>query len=177
MFSVDKVLVEYCSPTLAGLKTGSLISFEMKNPDLEMEVRRLNRSFKDKGLRLIPIIRKDRKALLYLYRPARLKEDLLLPEAGSILREKGYPVGNPDVCVSTLIQHLSGDEEFPHEVGLFLGYPPSDVKCFMADSRKGDNDRCRLLSSLGKAGFRIQQRGNCKGKMYGEAGKCLSTGL
>ena len=134
---LDKYLVDYCSPTLAGLKTGSLIPFEMKDPDLSMEVRRLNRSLKDKGIRLIPIKRKDRKALLYLYRPARLKEDLLSAEAGSILREKGYPVGNPDVCVSTLVRHLSGDEEFPHEVGLFLGYPPSDVKCFMADSRKG----------------------------------------
>ena len=137
MPSVDKVLIDYCSPTLAGLKTGSLIPFEMKDSDLAMEVRRLNRSFKDKGLRLIPIKRKDRKALLYLYRPARLREDLLSTEAGSILKDKGYPVGKPNVCVSTLIRHLAVDSEFPHEVGLFLGYPPSDVKCFMADSRKG----------------------------------------
>lgn len=137
MPSVDKVLVDYCSPTLAGLKTGSLIPFEMKEPDLAMEVRRLNRSFIDKGLRLISVKRKVGKTLLYLYRPARLREDLLSPEAGSILKDKGYPVGNPDVCVSTLIRHLSGDEEFPHEVGLFLGYPPSDVKSFISDSRRG----------------------------------------
>ena len=137
MSSMDKILVDYCSPTLAGLKTGSLIPFEMKDADMETEVRRLNRSFAEKGLRLIPVKRKDRKALLYLYRPARLREDLRSPEARKILKEKGYPVGNPDVCVSTLLRHLAGDGEFPHEVGLFLGYPPSDVKCFMADSRKG----------------------------------------
>lgn len=29
------------------------------------------------------------------------------------------------------------DDEFPHEVGLFLEYPPEDVQCFMKDTRCG----------------------------------------
>ena len=31
-----------------------------------------------------------------------------------------------------LIERLRGNE-FPHEIGLFLSYPPEDVKGFMAD--------------------------------------------
>ena len=58
----EEYLVWQAAPTLAGLKTGSLIPFEMKDADMETEVRRLNRSFAEKGLRLIPVKRKDRKA-------------------------------------------------------------------------------------------------------------------
>jgi hypothetical protein len=32
---------------------------------------------------------------------------------------------------------MTSDESFPHEVGLFLGYPPEDVKGFMEDARRG----------------------------------------
>ena len=30
-----------------------------------------------------------------------------------------------------LCKHVCTDEEFPHEIGLFLGYPPSDVQAFI----------------------------------------------
>ena len=36
-----------------------------------------------------------------------------------------------------LVQHLANDSEFPHEIGLFLGYPPYDVKCFMKNPKAG----------------------------------------
>ena len=29
------------------------------------------------------------------------------------------------------------DDSFPHEIGLFIGYPPSDVKSFMEDPSNG----------------------------------------
>ena len=35
------------------------------------------------------------------------------------------------------MDYLGRDEGFPHEIGLFLGYPPSDVECFMKDPYKG----------------------------------------
>ena len=32
---------------------------------------------------------------------------------------------------------MTEDDVFPHEVGLFLGYPPGDVRSFMKDTRHG----------------------------------------
>ena len=47
-----------------------------------------------------------------------------------MLADVGYPV---DADVDALLSHLSvrlGEEDFPHEIGLFLGYPPVDVEGF-----------------------------------------------
>ena len=136
-FMLEAALVDHCSPTLAGIKTGNLFLFRSEGDDYIAEIRKLNRMLVKRGLRIIPVKRDDRKILIYVYRPERLQRDLTLPEAEAILREKGYPTRYPQQCVSCLIRHLTSDVEFPHEIGLFLGYPPSDVRCFMKDSREG----------------------------------------
>ena len=130
-------LIERCAPTLAGIKTGNLFSLETEETDMTQEIRRLNRVLVGKGLRLIPLRRSRKRTLIYLYRPEMLREDLIYPEAAQILEEKGYPCGDADRCVAELIRHLASDEEFPHEIGLFLGYPPSDVRGFMNSPWEG----------------------------------------
>ncbi|MBR1861715.1 MAG: DUF3793 family protein [Lachnospiraceae bacterium] len=130
-------LVEYCAPTLAGLKTGSICTVKNGSKDINNEIRELNRCLTKKGLSLIPLRRTDGTTLVYLYRPDRLKRDLQAAEAKKILEKKGYPWQSPERSVVTLIRHLMTDKDFPHEIGLFLGYPPSDVAGFMKDSRKG----------------------------------------
>ena len=72
-----------------------------------------------------------------LYRPSRLKKDLSSPEAVSILSGKGYSCDDPDRCLAQLVEHLRDDKEFPHEIGLFLGYPPEDVRSFMKSPCQG----------------------------------------
>ncbi len=134
---LKEALIKHCSPTLAGIKTGNLFSLKTNGTDLTPELSRLNKLLTDKGLRLIPLRRNGENALIYLYRPERLETDLNLPEAADILNEKGYPCGSPGRCVVTLIRHLVSDDEFPHEIGLFLGYPPSDVKGFMNSPNDG----------------------------------------
>ena len=132
-----QVLVDHCSPTLAGIKTGNLFPLHSEGDDVIPEIREMNRILVRKGLRMIPIKRDNRHTLIYLYRPELLQKDLALPEAEKILLEKGYPCESPDRCVTCLMKHLASDAEFPHEIGLFLSYPPSDVKCFMEDASEG----------------------------------------
>ena len=52
-------------------------------------------------------------------------------QAKSLLREQGYDGLAPAGCLSRLRQRLTQEPEFPHEIGLFLGYPPEDVRGFM----------------------------------------------
>ncbi len=75
--------------------------------------------------------------LVYLYRPGKLRADLRKREAEEILKKKGYNCENPSCCIVQLVQHLANDSEFWHEIGLFLGYPPYDVKCFMKNPKAG----------------------------------------
>ncbi len=132
-----RLLIHQCAPTLAGLKTGNMFSVKNDRYDICQEIRKLNALLVRKGLRLVPIRQMKGRTLVYLYRPDRLEEDLNDPCAVEILSEKGYPCGNTGLCLAELIRHLGRDEQFPHEIGLFLGYPPSDVKCFLQDPCKG----------------------------------------
>ena len=73
------------------------------------------------------------RVLVYLYRPARLEKDLSNKEALDLLKKAGYRHENTNQCVVELIHRLNDlESEFPHEIGLFLSYPPEDVRGFIA---------------------------------------------
>ena len=134
----DQELVRLCSPTLAGIKTGSLFTVDYDNrARFNEEIREFNDRLSKKGLRMIPIKYAPKYALIYLYRPDYLKKDFSNQEVCSILKEKGYSYNNADMCVAQLAKHLSQDSGFPHEIGLFLGYPVEDVKGFMKSPDEG----------------------------------------
>ena len=134
----DNIIVENCSPTLAGIKTGNIFTIDRSLiTDIKKELCELNQCFTDKGLRAIPLKITEKNVLLYLYRPDRLKADLSSKEAREILLEKGYSCDSIEGDIVHLIHHIHNDGSFPHEIGLFLGYPPVDVKGFMEDTRKG----------------------------------------
>ena len=128
----EEIIIEHCSPTLAGIKTGSLFSVKVTNEtDLNNEIRELNDNLRDKGLRVIPLKVTPKYALIYIYRPSHLMKDLNDPQALLILKSMGYTIKNPECCIVELVRRLKCEKTFPHEIGLFLGYPPSDVECFM----------------------------------------------
>lgn len=134
----DAFLVEHCAPTFAGLKTGNL--FRISYADIEAfreELRELNGILKKKGLRAVPVRMTAEFALVYLYRPDFLKRDLGCEEAARLLTSLGYEPQSVNRSVAFLARMMREKEVFPHEVGLFLGYPPEDVLGFMKSSREG----------------------------------------
>ena len=128
----DDYYIRHCALTLAGIKTGSIFTcpYTVKEPILR-SVRQLNRRLRHKGLRAIPLRFSDKKALIYLYRPKNLSADLTDATATALLQQFGYDPESCDKCVVRLAQKLRHQEGFPHEIGLFLGYPPEDVLGFI----------------------------------------------
>ncbi|MBQ9329187.1 MAG: DUF3793 family protein [Solobacterium sp.] len=133
----DSYIVEHCSPVLAGLKTGNMFTVRHENGGSNEEIRTMNQRLTRFGLRMIPLRNNGDSVLLYLYRPDRLSDDLKNPHARRILEEKGYPVKHAEQCVACVSKHLKEDEGFPHEIGLFLSYPPEDVQGFMEHPKYG----------------------------------------
>lgn len=134
---IDELLVRCCAPTLAGLKTGSIFACPYESrPSLLSELRRLNRALSPRGLRLAPLRFGLRRALLYLFRPAELERDLNGCCAREILSEAGYGELCCAKCLQCLIRRLQGGGDFPHEIGLFLSYPPEDVRGFIDNKAK-----------------------------------------
>jgi hypothetical protein len=70
--------------------------------------------------------------LLLLYRRGLLRRTLKGP-SGRLLKSFSYPVDSGlDACLDCLKNRFSDPARFPHEVGIFLGYPPEDVIAFCA---------------------------------------------
>ena len=87
----EEYVVRQCAPTLAGIKTGSLFPCPYQSRQALMsEIRALNRRLSPKGLILLPVRYLDGKALLYLYRPSNLRQDLKDRLATQVLEQAGY---------------------------------------------------------------------------------------
>lgn len=137
----DELLVRHCAPTLAGIKTGSLFNCPFSsNSELNENIRRLNNRLTCKGLRVLPLRCKNGRALIYVYRPKKLKKDLTDNDTNNLLTKIGYSCQNPDRCIVRLKNRINLQTEFPHEIGLFLGYPPEDVIGFM--NNKSCKSKC-----------------------------------
>lgn len=134
----EELIIQQCSPTLAGLKTGSMFNCTYSSRSgLCREIRHMNSRIKSKGLRIIPLRITARDAMIYIYRPAKLEKDLTHPVAMSILAERGYTMCSTAQCIAQLMRRLCDDSRFPHEIGLFLGYPPEDVSGFIKNGAAG----------------------------------------
>ena len=137
----EELIIRHCSPTLAGMKTGSLFSCRCASkPELIVQIRGLNHRLVPKGLRVLPLRFWNGRALIYVYRPSGLAKDFTDAQARNLLEKCGYQPEKTDQCILHLIRRLESAQEFPHEVGLFLGYPPGDV-CAFIDNKAG-NPKC-----------------------------------
>ena len=137
----EDLVIRHCSPTLAGIKSGSLFSCACPcRKELTKALSSLNRKLVPKGIRILPLKVCMGRALIYVYRPNALESDLADHRARDLLLQYGYLPGDLNACVLHLIRRLRSAEEFPHEIGLFLSYPPEDVLGFILN--KACNHKC-----------------------------------
>lgn len=72
----EEMVVEQCSPTMAGLKTGNLFSCPAEDAHaLRQSIRRLNQRLVPCGIRLLPVKHLGDRELIYMYRPEKLRRD------------------------------------------------------------------------------------------------------
>lgn len=131
-------MVRMCAPTLAGMKTGSLYNYRYDDRGEMMKaIRGWNRRLRVRGVCLIPLRYTDHTALIYLFRPEQLRCDLCRASVSRLLRTHGYDSYRCGQCLARLIERLREEDTFPHEIGLFLGYPPEDVEGFIQNRAEG----------------------------------------
>lgn len=128
---MDSHLVSYCAPTLQGLKPASLFSLPQSIVfAAEEKTHALNKTLTDRGLRLC-LIPRQRAPLVFVFRPALLEQCLHSPRPRAFLQGCGYDTASPSAMLNELFFRLEHGSLFPHEVGLFLGYPIEDVEGFI----------------------------------------------
>ena len=131
-------LVRECAPTLAGIKTANLFNYKYSSREEFMqELAEANKQLNVKGLYIEVLRCGDASALIYVYRRSLLFRDINKDEVWNILSDYGYTSRNVEEVIKRLKLRLYENPCFPHEIGLFLGYPAQDVKDFIIN--KGQN--------------------------------------
>ena len=130
-------IIQHCAPTLAGIKTANLFNEFFDNEDeLLAEIERFNKTFNCCGLRMVLIALQNKRALIYVYRVQDLKNDFNNCLSKELLAKYGYDSTDILTSIERLSIRIEDQKEFPHEIGLFLGYPPEDVKGFIDNGGK-----------------------------------------
>ena len=134
----EDLIIKHCSPTLAGFKTANLFTCAYsQKEDIKRYAREFNQRFCRKGVVMLPLDYGKTRALIYVFRPTRLEKDLSDTIAKSILGSVGYKKFEYKTCLKSLKSRIQICPEFPHEIELFLGYPPEDVRGFILHKGNG----------------------------------------
>ncbi len=141
----ERKLACHCAPALAGIKPANLFSVP-RGQDLEVEklVEHYRKIFGERGISFQILCRCSRQTLVMVYRPAALLKDLEREKSRELLKGFGYRIEEDKAMhLPELLSVLAGrirEREscgFPHEIGLFLGYPIEDVTGFI-ENRGGN---------------------------------------
>ncbi|MCH5299999.1 MAG: DUF3793 family protein [Ruminococcus sp.] len=134
---IENYLIKHCSPTLASLKTAGLFSFSyLSKNNLNCQIEFCNNMLNPKGVYVTVLKDNGASALIYVYRRKNLIKDLAQEGVYNLMKKYGYIYTDIDYAIKKLKRRFMFSSTFPHEIGLFLGYPLSDVIGFIEHSGK-----------------------------------------
>lgn len=134
-------VIEHCAPTLAGLKSANLFNYYFESKELTRdELNKINNQLNEKGVFIETLLWKEKSVLVYVYRRTHLQNELEQEGVAQLLSQFGYRGCEVDQCLYCLKSRLAEYDCFPHEIGLFLGYPLMDVVGFIQN--EGRNCKC-----------------------------------
>jgi len=131
---VEANLARHAAPCLAGIKPANLVSF----PSADIQwCDTYNTMLNTQGIYFTPLCVCEDRAQILVYRKSLLARFCSAPQVAAALKSFGYqPEKGIDsiimrlkerMSVLTALQSRCWKQQFPHEIGLFLGYPADDV--------------------------------------------------
>ncbi len=135
----EELIARQCAPTFIGLKAASLVAFQKARfDDLDAQLADYESCFACHGISVFRLLDEEKRTLMLFYRGGVLDDILRRRDAQKILRRYGYrPSDSLSAMLGRLRQRVQSGEGFPHEIGLFLGYPPHDVRGFIENKGRG----------------------------------------
>ena len=124
-----KQVVLQCAPLLTGIKLSNLLNVRA---DQKEEVFKL---FENSPVCCRVFYEFRGRSSILLYRSGMLKAYLERDDVKRLMTSFGYGDLGPEETLDRIAagyqEHMDGKREFPHEIGLILGYPPIDVEGFI----------------------------------------------
>lgn len=165
-----------CAPLMAGIKISNILITHVSNKNDVYEI------FKGTKIQIKCLYVAKEKITFYLYREDKLYEYLQKEKVRQLMLKFGYK----NLKLSNMLRILSRKftlymnhkTEFPHELGIFLGYPIEDVKGFIVN--KGRNSLFtgywKVYTNLGEALVTFEKYHYAKNKVKSLVMEDISIG-
>lgn len=136
-----ELLAMYCAPVLKNIKIANMFHVSNKQfDDVKDLVQRYQNKLKQCGVQFYLFQEGCKRLTIYVYRKHALLHRLHHSKVHSFLSDFGYP---DQEDLSAIFKHLNHrlceSCSYPHEIGVFLGYPLEDVEGFMKQ------ESCKLV--------------------------------
>lgn len=131
--SFESHVAFHCAPTLAGIKPSNIFTWHhVQMNNAQGHVAELTRKFANSNLTIITLCECSHHSLILVYRSDMLEKYISKPEISAFLSGLDYPAHQGlDRCLERLKARIAPKDTFPHEIGVFLGYPLHDVTGFI----------------------------------------------
>lgn len=132
--SLIETVISLAAPTLAKIKPSSVLC-------LDKDYEQLRAELAASDIKLTELYVCKDKPVIMLYNAELLQKSLNAKKAKSLLKKYGYPQSyNVEDYIDRLSERLNEYKDkragFPHEIGVFLGYPVEDVQDFIEKGGK-----------------------------------------
>jgi hypothetical protein len=123
-----------CAPLLTGIKISNLFIVATGN------AKHVFQRFQGTPIAMCVLCKTKQKTVFFLYRQEELETYLRSPKVKELLEYLGYESHQLNTvlkeCSKRYQQYVTDEKEFPHELGLLLGYPTEDVIGFIENQGK-----------------------------------------
>ena len=121
----ERRILDQCAPALTGIKAGSLLKVDSMVCN---DAIRLLTSYGNEDVGTKVLCPSGSSLLILVYRRSMLADILADNDVKEFLSERGY-TGSMSLLLQLLSERMCMGIQ--HELGIFLGYPLSDVRGFM----------------------------------------------
>lgn len=129
--TLDYLLAFHCSPTIAGIKASNLLTIKKEDYFQSNSLNQL----KEKKIHHFILKETKDNLLILVYNQIKLLHTIQQKSAKRFLERNGYCIHDSLESIlqklSYRIQECSSKDEYPHEIGIFLGYPVGDIAGFI----------------------------------------------
>lgn len=123
-----------CAPVISGLKVSNLLTIRNES------VHELKETLNSSQLSSYLLYANEEKSTFLIYRRHEFELYLAQQEVISFLKRSEYVTKSLKQILQTLQYRFTkcrgGEMEFPHEIGVILGYPMEDVEGFIENEGK-----------------------------------------
>ncbi len=136
MKNFEHTVLHCTAPSLCGIKPASLLSVNQETLfNQYAKILEWSSELKNQNI-FIKIIRRSKSLyLIFIYDKSLLEKTIFSIQTQKYLIQKNYDLSlGFDAVLGELLYRLSSVQEFPHEIGIFLGYPLEDVLGFEVNS-------------------------------------------